>query len=71
VSTLVHANKNPELSRGGGLSSILNRTSVRGTGTTSAGYPDSSLKPLSCVLPEENRVYPVQSYESVSVLGNP
>ena len=37
--------KNPERSRDGALASILNRTSMRGTGTTSAGYPGSSLKP--------------------------
>jgi hypothetical protein len=44
VSTLVHANKIDEVSRGGALTSIQTRTSERGTGTTSARLPGSSLE---------------------------
>jgi hypothetical protein len=47
VSTLVHANISLKLNRGWALVSILNRTPVRGAGTTSTGYPNSSPRLLS------------------------
>ena len=72
MSTLVHANKIDEVSRGGALTSIQTRTSERGTGTTSAKLPGSSLEAVKPVLSLRNHVHPCPELWSLClILRNP